>query len=740
MFSLHMIEEKNRYLSEDLNQPTTAIASSVAPSETEDAEMATKSPTDVEAAPPAHILKSGLVADTEAVEPHRDPDDETHRQDFLSRFAADDDHRIMRKVDLRFLPLMGFTYLVIFEVPSNLVLKKVTPRKWQTRIFLSWGVVVACHAAIQNKEGFYALRVLLGMMEAGFFPGLAAQMCSWYRSNEYGRPIIWMFAFQNFSGIIGSLFTYGISYMDGLQGLSAWRWVFLLEGLGTILFSGIVYLVLPDYPKSPRSSSWLTPKEQDSSSTSQGTASPGSSLPTITTSLGFAGLPRNQLLNILPAAVRVLGIIGAAYSLRRAVIVRPLFIQLLTAGTLAFFIVLCLPVSRSATYAACVLGTAFYFTYFTYFVPFWAWRSATLTGSTGTAFTLALQTSVAQVGGVIAPQVFPSKWAGVGYKKSFTDDIAERELQVRMMGDIYSAASTTLIWLGEEDDRITRAFDCLRRFQETWLHFKEPRSLVDSPDIPGGIALQARLSGNNYSGARDILQAAFGDELSQTSAFEDIWILLQRPWFMRKWVIQEVVKSKSHRLLFVAGEKWTNWVDLNSWFTFLILSGYSLDFILSCPWGVDFNAYDDTNTHSVFVRGAILAQATVSSEWPLCRLLAVTGMFKCIDPSDHVIALLGVAGDSSIFEDLIDYETSTDDLWRRLTCAHLNNGLYLKVLWSTLTVVPLKRRRGSSWIPNIEEMNSKGANSYWSNLTTNWWRMANACGSTEVDATANGNS
>lgn len=220
------------------------------------------------------------------------------------------------------------------------------------------------------------------------------------------------------------------------------------------MFAGVIYLILPDYPKSPRSSSWLTPEEQEYLELRLPRNAPRThdpvfsideilasvkdpkivgftlsqfllniagyglswQLPTITTSLGFAGFPRNQLLNIPPAAVTVLGIIAAAYFLRRAIIVRPLFIQLLTAGTLAFFIVLCLPVSRSATYAACVLGTAFYFTYF---VPFWAWRSATLTGSTGTAFTLALQTSVAQVGGVIAPQVFPSSWAGDGYKKSF---------------------------------------------------------------------------------------------------------------------------------------------------------------------------------------------------------------------------------------------------------------------------------------------------------------------------------
>lgn len=74
--------------------------------------MLAKSPSNVEAAPPLHVLKSGLVADTEAVESHRDPDDDTYRQDFLSRFAADDDRRIMRKVDSRFLPLVGFMYLV----------------------------------------------------------------------------------------------------------------------------------------------------------------------------------------------------------------------------------------------------------------------------------------------------------------------------------------------------------------------------------------------------------------------------------------------------------------------------------------------------------------------------------------------------------------------------------------------------------------------------------------------------
>lgn len=141
--------------------------------------------------------------------------------------------------------------------------------------------MVVCHAAVKIKQGYYALRFLLWVMESGFFPSLAAQMCSWYRSDEYGNPIMWIFAFQNCSGSFGSLVAYGISYMNGPGGLSAWRWyvwppsfrltltltviarVFLLEGLVTILFSGIIYIILPDYPKTPRSSKWLTPREQE---------------------------------------------------------------------------------------------------------------------------------------------------------------------------------------------------------------------------------------------------------------------------------------------------------------------------------------------------------------------------------------------------------------------------------------------------------------------------------------------
>uniref|UniRef100_A0A0B7KF50 Major facilitator superfamily (MFS) profile domain-containing protein n=1 Tax=Bionectria ochroleuca TaxID=29856 RepID=A0A0B7KF50_BIOOC len=298
-----------------------------------------------------------------------------------------------------------YTFYIVFEVPSNLVLKKMQPRNWQFRIMLTWGAVLACHAAVKNKEGLYAARFVLGMMEAGMFPG-----------------------------IVGSLLAYGISYMDGLQGL--------------------IYFVLPDYPKSPRSSSWLTPREQEylearlsenAPRTSDATFSASEviaslrdpriwsfmlsqilinlggyglswQLPTVTTSLGFAGLPRNQLLNIPPAGCSVLAIIFAGWFMKRAYVTRPAFIMAICAGCLAFFIVLASTRDKYAVYVACVFGTMFYAVFF---IPFWAWRSATLVGSTGTAFTLAFQSSVGQVGGVIGPQMFQSKYAYNGYKVPF---------------------------------------------------------------------------------------------------------------------------------------------------------------------------------------------------------------------------------------------------------------------------------------------------------------------------------
>ncbi|KAF2829730.1 high-affinity nicotinic acid transporter [Ophiobolus disseminans] len=426
-------------------------------------------------------------------------DDPEAKAAFLSTFTADEEKRIMRKVDKIFFLLTGMMYLIkqvdqnnttnirvlqvgqpsnimkelkmssneynwigsiygiayiIFEAPSNLLLKRFAPHNWQARIFLTWGIITACQAASQKRNDLYAMRFLLGMFEAGMFPGLLAQFQAWYRPDEMGRVIAYFFCWSAVSGMVSALLAYAISYMNGIVGLSAWRWVYILEGLATILFSGVVWYYLPDWPKSERSNRWFTEREQEFIETRLPESAPMTSdpnfsskeikgvlgewliwsfmlsqtlvnlggyaltwyLPTIITNLGFVGLPRNQLLLIPPFAAAVVGLLFSAWFMERAWIVRPAYIMFILSGMVICFVLFFTISNRTGIYIACVLGNLFYQSYFS---PFWAWRSATLIGSTGTAFTLGLQSGIAQLGGVVGPQLFQSKWAHNGYKTSF---------------------------------------------------------------------------------------------------------------------------------------------------------------------------------------------------------------------------------------------------------------------------------------------------------------------------------
>lgn len=209
----------------------------------------------------------------------------------------------------------------------------------------------------------YACRFLVGLFEAGMFPGVITTLTYWYRTDEFGRPMMWFFGISQLSGIVGSLLCYAISYMDGVRGLSAWRWVFIIEGCATVILAGAIFWILPDFPKSPRSNSWLTPREQDfiearlpknTPTTSDGNFDSKQAwdtfrspviwgftiiqlsmnlslagfnwyLPTIITDFGFVGLPANQLLNIPPVFAGVIGVVFSAWFIGQGYIWRPLY-------------------------------------------------------------------------------------------------------------------------------------------------------------------------------------------------------------------------------------------------------------------------------------------------------------------------------------------------------------------------------------------------------------------------------
>ncbi|KAL2010808.1 hypothetical protein VTN00DRAFT_3526 [Thermoascus crustaceus] len=155
--------------------------------------------------------------------------------------------------------LLFLTY-VIFELPTNIYLKKIGPRNFIPAASISWGIVSMCTGFVQNKAQLIAMRLLLGACEAGYFPGICFYLTFWYRRRELGLRIFLLFTAAAVSGSCGGLLAYAIGHMDGINGYRAWRWLMILEGIPTILLGISAYFILADEPASAR---YLTAREKE---------------------------------------------------------------------------------------------------------------------------------------------------------------------------------------------------------------------------------------------------------------------------------------------------------------------------------------------------------------------------------------------------------------------------------------------------------------------------------------------
>jgi MFS transporter, ACS family, tartrate transporter len=152
-----------------------------------------------------------------------------------------------------------FVGYFLLEVPSNLLLVRVGARFWIARIMFVWGVISACMLFVSGARSFYALRFLLGAAEAGFFPGVIFYLTAWFPSVYRARAVSSFMLAAVFSFVIGSPLSGWL--LDHPQfGLQGWQWLFLVEGLPSILLSVVVFVVLPDRPADAR---WLTAGERD---------------------------------------------------------------------------------------------------------------------------------------------------------------------------------------------------------------------------------------------------------------------------------------------------------------------------------------------------------------------------------------------------------------------------------------------------------------------------------------------
>lgn len=147
----------------------------------------------------------------------------------------------------------------LFEVPSNLILHRVGARRWIARIMFTWGLVSAAMAFVEGPISFYVLRFLLGVAEAGFFPGIILYISYWFPARYRARITAMFMAAVPISIGLGSLISGWLLGFDDVFGLHGWQWLFLLEALPALILAFVVLVYLTDKPKD---ATWLSAKQR----------------------------------------------------------------------------------------------------------------------------------------------------------------------------------------------------------------------------------------------------------------------------------------------------------------------------------------------------------------------------------------------------------------------------------------------------------------------------------------------
>ncbi|EHY52404.1 High-affinity nicotinic acid transporter [Exophiala dermatitidis] len=208
------------------------------------------------------------------------------------------ERRLLTKIDLRVIPVLSVLYLlafldrtnvanaaifglqkdlgltatqystaltiffvpyVIFEIPSNIILKRLRPHVWLSICMFGFGLVTVCQGLVQGYGGIITTRFFLGLFEAGMFPGSFYLIGMWYKRAEAQKRYTFFFASTTLAGAFGGLLASAIGKMDGLCGYLGWRWVFIIEGCVTCLVSFIWFFVIPDFVEEAK---WLSEPER----------------------------------------------------------------------------------------------------------------------------------------------------------------------------------------------------------------------------------------------------------------------------------------------------------------------------------------------------------------------------------------------------------------------------------------------------------------------------------------------
>ncbi|TFY63768.1 hypothetical protein EVJ58_g3074 [Rhodofomes roseus] len=152
-----------------------------------------------------------------------------------------------------------FIPYAFFEVPSNIVLKRLKPSFWLSFLMLGWGVIMTIQGLVHNYGGLLIIRWLLGAFEAGLFPGVTYYLSCWYKRQEFGFRTAVFFSAATIAGAFGGLLAAGLSQLAGVGGKGGWAWIFIIEGLVTIVAGVLSFFIIQDFPDTAR---FLTEEER----------------------------------------------------------------------------------------------------------------------------------------------------------------------------------------------------------------------------------------------------------------------------------------------------------------------------------------------------------------------------------------------------------------------------------------------------------------------------------------------
>ncbi|KAI1330341.1 MFS general substrate transporter [Xylariaceae sp. FL0255] len=152
-----------------------------------------------------------------------------------------------------------FVPYIFFEVPSNILLRRFSPRIWLCGCMFTFGVVSVLQGLTQNYSGLLATRFFLGVFETGMFPGCFYLIGMWYKRSEAQKRYSLFFSSTSLAGAFGGLLASAIGLLDGKRGYSGWRWIFILEGALTVVVAVIFFFYFPSFPEEAK---WLTEEER----------------------------------------------------------------------------------------------------------------------------------------------------------------------------------------------------------------------------------------------------------------------------------------------------------------------------------------------------------------------------------------------------------------------------------------------------------------------------------------------